>query len=312
MKRNRVVLLFLSIAVIATTAWAMWRPAGIGSSNAGESPSAAQGSTQGPGTATSSSTSSAPGNAGAFPVQRTAGAPATAQFEQSRRCYFAQGEADARKSVARACQSLPRDGTAQAQVDSCKANVEADQDAAAQTDPQAGTECRGEIASARHFYEATKAAAASGNADAQACYVQSRFQSNGADLTYSPQDVSDYKRDAPRYISDGLARGDWRIVSLLARGGHDDHFSPLSLVTKDDVYMQYVMNRLLQMGAEGAYAQQQERFVQAIFLSPRISGPPALTPEQVSAGTQEAQALFRKAFDKQPLLKAAPIACRGA
>ncbi|WP_143154153.1 hypothetical protein [Rhodanobacter sp. OK091] len=242
--------------------------------------------------------------------QRADVARISARFEQSRRCYFAQAEADTMKSVIRSCKDLARLPYAQAQFASCSADLDKNESTLQELKHDLDG-CTGDESTARHYYEATKAAALRGNADAQACYVQSIFQSNGTGLAYSPQDVDDYRRDTPRYISDGLARGDWRIVSLLARGGHDDGLSLLPLVTKDDAYIQYVMNRLLQLGAEGTYAQYLGRSIQMDFLSPGITTPPPLTQQQVATGIAEAQSLYRKSFDRKPLLDRAPIACPG-
>jgi len=214
------------------------------------------------------------------------------------------------KSVIRSCKDLARLPYAQAQFASCSADLDKNESTLRELKHDLDG-CTGDESTATHYYEATKVAAAQGNADAQACYVQSVFQSNGTPLTYSRQDIDNYRRDAPRYISDGLARGDWRIVSLLARGGHDDGSSILPLVTKDNVYTQYVMNRLLQLGAEGTYAQYLERSIRMSYLSPGITTPPPLTQQQVVEGITEAQSLYHKSFDRKPLLEKEPIACSG-
>ncbi|MEV8521620.1 hypothetical protein ABZR86_17640 [Dyella marensis] len=308
MKRNHLVILSVGPLAVATAAWAIWHSA---DSNGRDHKPVA--------TMPTAEVESAAGDAPEAPRARlesslgqaASGKQLTAQFEQSRRCYFSHGQANARKSVAKACQEIAKGGQAKAQADSCMANIAADEDEAARSNQQDAADCPGDVASAKHFYEMTKAAASSGNADAQACYVQSVFQNNGVALTYSQQDIADYRRDAPRYISDGLARGDWRIVSMLARGGHGDNDGLLPLVTKNDVYAQYVMNRLLQQGAEGPYALELERSIRMSYLSPGITTPPPLTQQQVADGTREAQGLYRKSFDKQPKLQAAPIACRG-
>lgn len=231
-------------------------------------------------------------------------------FKQSRRCYFAQNKAFAMKQVIQACRSLQQNGSDQGPAASCSNDLQKNESALQEMGRDLA-ECPSEVTTAKNFYEATKIAASQGNADAQACYVQSQFQSDGITLKYSQQQINDYLRDAPNYISEGLARGDWRVVSLLARGGHDDSSTLLPLVTKNHAYSQYVMNRLLQLGAEGAYAQDLERSIQASYLSPGITTPPPLTQQQVADGLREAQALYHKSFDHSPLLKGPPSICSG-
>jgi hypothetical protein len=312
MKATRSSFLLLAAVAAVSAAWVYWRPTEADSQSDRE-PVASASSSASPGRPAVARTEVAPPHedaTGAARAQRADVARLSARFAQSRRCYFVRGEADTLRSVIRSCKDLARLSYAQTQFASCSADID-ENESALQAMSRDLAECPGDIATARHFYEATKAAAARGDADARACYVQSIFQSNGTGLAYSRQDVDDYLRDTPRYISDGLARGDWRIVSLLARGGHDDGLSLLPLVTKDDAYIQYVMNRLLQLGAEGTYAQYLERSIQVSYLSPGITTPPPLTQQQVAEGITEAQSLYRKSFDRKPLLDRAPIACSG-
>jgi hypothetical protein len=128
-------------------------------------------------------------------------------------------------------------------------------------------------------------------------------------MPYTQEDLAEYRRVAPSYIAAGLAQGDWRIVSLLARHGPSDGYSPLKLVTKDDPYQAYVMNRLLQLGADGAYAKSLELRIQGAFLSPGLNRGPLLSPNQAAQGAKEARELFHRAFDHQSLLSADPIPC---
>jgi hypothetical protein len=312
MKVTRSTFLLLAAVVAASATWAYWRP-NKADSRADSKPATSASSAvspERPAVARQEVTPQHLNRTDAAVAQQADVAQVVAQYEQSRRCYFAQGEAYALRSVIKSCKGLAQLSYAQTQFASCSADISKNESALqAMSHELAG--CPGDIATARHFYETTKAAALRGNADAQACYVQSRFQSNGTALTYSQQDIDDYRRDATRYISDGLARGDWRIVSLLARGGHDDNYNPLPLITKDDAYTQYVMNRLLLLGAEGTYAQYLERSIRADFLSPGITTPPPLTQQQVAEGIAEAQSLYHKSFDRKPLLKESPKICLG-
>lgn len=311
MKATRSTFLLLAAVVTALAAWTYWPPTEPGSQG-GSKPAAPVSGVPPERSATVRPEATQPhwDKVSATLDRRANGEDVATRFEQSRRCYFAHNKAAALKSAIQSCRSLPQNGSDLAQVASCSANLEKNE-SALQDMNQDLAECPSDVASASHFYKATKAAASQGDADAQACYVQFLFQSNGTALTYSQQEIDDYRRDAPRYISDGLVRGDWRIVSLLARGGHDDNYSPLPLVTKDNVYTQYVMNRLLQLGAEEAYAQDLERSIWMSYLSPGITTPPPLTQQQIAEGIGEAQAIYHKSFAHKPLLKKPPIACSG-
>jgi hypothetical protein len=312
MKTTRSSFLLLAAVAATSVAWVYWRPTEA-DSQSDSNPVASASSSALPERPAVARPEVAPPHGDktdATVAQRADVAQISARFAQSRRCYFIRGEADTLRSVIRSCKDLAQLSYAQTQFASCSADI-GENESALQAMSHDLAECPGDIATARHFYEATKAAALRGDADARACYVQSIFQSNGTPLAYSKQEVDDYRRNTPRYISDGLARGDWRIVSMLARGGHDDGLSLLPLVTNDDAYIQYVMNRLLQLGAEGAYAQYLERSIQMDFLSPGITTPPPLTQQQVAEGIAEARSLYRRSFDRKPLLDRAPIACSG-
>lgn len=308
MNVTRSILLLLATVIAASMAWAHWRPTQPKSiSVEGPAAYASSAPTERLTIPSLARTVRSPLNEGnIMPNLRADDAEATPRFEESRKCYFAKNQADAQKSVIQACHNSLQGSGNGGQVTDCPSNF--DQSTHQETDKTLAG-CSSGVATARHFYEAAKAAASAGNADAQACYLQSSFQSDGANLKYSNQEVADYIRDAPGYISDGLARGDWRIVSILARTGFGDAYTPLPLVTKNDAYTQYVMNRLLQLGADGTYAKELERSIQADFLSPGIATPPRLTQQQVANGIKEAQVLYHRSFDRKPLLSTSPPVC---
>ena len=297
----RTTILGASAVVVAVTAWGYWRPT---------PPPAHAAALHDVASATARPESSEPPS-GAAPIQSGTGpvashltlAQAHQEFGQGAKCYYAQIRASSSKSVADSCRaSAAKQGDATAK--SCE-RIEKDLDEAA-SDLQ---NCSDAAATPRHFYEVTKAAAAAGDPDAQACYIQGQFRSGGQQMPFTQQDVEDYLHNAPPYINAALARGDWRVVALLARHGATDEWNPLKLITKDDAYQAYLMNRLLQLGAEGAYAQMLRNQSDAVFLMPRMSQGPMIAPDQAAKADKEAQALFHKSFDHQPLLKQEPRIC---
>lgn len=284
-------------------AWMLWHPGGSARGIAAYAPTTATAPT----IAQKEADSAAPPGAN-IATRSSEAQAAKAAYEASRDCYFAKSQIDAAMSVINACQAMPQVALTESQRATCSRNIEQSRATIHELSAAAGT-CPKGMASARSFYEATKAAAAQGDADAQACYVQSFFQSNGAHLTYHEQDIDDYRRAAPQYIANGLSHGDWRMVALLARGGHDESTGLLPLITRDDLYTQYVMNRLLQLGADGAYARQLSASIEASYLMPRTTQGPALTHEQIARGNKDALDLFHRSFDHQGLLKGPPSIC---
>ena len=306
MTTTRLALTGAGCLVVAAVAWMLLRPADSAQSVSRSAPSKT--SAMPAAAVTGKATEPRALLSAGVATQSTHAQTAKATFETSRDCYFAQNHVYAVNSVIHACQSLPQIPETESQRAACSSNIERSR-AEIRELSDALDACPEGTGSARSFYEATKAAAAQGDAEAQACYVQSLYQSNGVDLTYSQQDIDDYRRDAPRYIASGLSRGDWRIVALLARGGHGDQYNLLELITRDDVYTQYVMNRLLQLGADVAYATQLDRSIQAIYLAPRMTQGPPLTQEQIARGSKEALDLFHRSFDRQALLQGPPMIC---
>lgn len=232
----------------------------------------------------------------------------TARFRQAQLCYSAWDQVEMWGRQQDNCRSMLAYGADAPTEASCQAGLE-------QTRPQMQAS-RGRLAScpdaatvARRYYEAARDAALAGDADAQACYVLDFFDNpDGSPPVLSTQDIADYRRDATRYISDGLARGDWRTVGLLAMH-YIDGSTLLPLVASQKPMDQYTMERLLQLGADRQYAHQLKSVIQASFLSPGFDGTPLLTPAQAAEGDARARALYQRYFKASPRLQAEPILC---
>lgn len=246
-------------------------------------------------------------------TRTTAGVPdsparRTARFRQTHLCYSAWNEIDFWDRAQDNCSSIAHYGADATTVASCQAGLEQ-----ARRQMQAS---RGELAGcpdaatvARRYYEAARDAALAGDADAQACYLLDFFDNpDRTPLILTAREIADYRQAAPRYLSDGLARGDWRTASLLAFHYVDGN-TLLPLVASQKPIDQYVMKRLLQLGADGQYAHLLEMEIQAAFLSPGFDGRPRLTPREAAEGTARARALYHRYFEASPRLRAEPIAC---
>lgn len=152
----------------------------------------------------------------------------------------------------------------------------------------------------RAYYEATLAAAKSGDTDAQMCYVQSRFsdQAVGSASFYTNGDRDAFKAMASQYVSDAFARGDWRVAEILSVNQLGPGTGLLYLVKgagSADTF--YQMNRLLRLGAEGQYAQ---------TLDMDVKGSP---PDKVAAAEAWARAEYSQHFADSPKLTQAPVPC---
>jgi len=152
----------------------------------------------------------------------------------------------------------------------------------------------------RAYYDATVAAAKSGDTDAQMCYVQSRFadEAVGSPRFYTDGDMNTYKATAPQYISDAFTRGDWRVVQILSVNSVGPGSGLLYLVPgagSPDMF--YKINRLLRLGAEGQYARVLDFEVRD------------LPPDKLAAAEAWATAMYSQHFSASPKLTRAPVPC---
>lgn len=77
--------------------------------------------------------------------------------------------------------------------------------------------CPSSLGTASGYYKALRAAAQTGDANAQDCFIQGYFSTREDSDQVSKQEYGDYVRLAREYISSGLERGDWGLVRWLAR-----------------------------------------------------------------------------------------------
>lgn len=232
----------------------------------------------------------------------------SARFRHTRQCYFAWNRVATWRRQQQGCRSILDYGASATTEVSCQSNLE-------QARPQMQASrallagCPDAATVSRRYYEAARDAARAGDADAQACYLQDLFDNpDRTPLVLSAREVADYRQAAPRYFADGLARGDWRTVRLLAMDFVDGN-TLLPLVASQRPMDKYVMMRLLQLGADGAYASLLEVEIQSDFLSPGFNTGAALTPRQAAEGSARARALYYRYFQGSARLQADPIPC---
>jgi hypothetical protein len=230
----------------------------------------------------------------------SSGDSARGSFRTSQQCYFASRELALSKRNAGDCKMFEgRPEYQNAYAECLNKWVDARNRAAAAEATMA--KCGGSGDRLRAYYEATKQAAANGDADAQLCYLRSDFNYlDDQSPFYTEADEREYDKVAPRYVTEALQRGDWRIVHLLATRS----FNPSSgLVPRLDKIGQpqtiYKMTKLLRLGASGSYA----NFLDSILAEQ------GLTQDEASKGDAWAQETYTQYYSGVPGLTEAPVVC---
>ena len=150
------------------------------------------------------------------------------------------------------------------------------------------------------YFKRTRDLAIRGNADAQICFAQSRFDIG---RPWSEEEVSFYKSNVPIFLQNAFERGDWRAVQLFAtpRRVLAHSHSLLSFIVPIDQVEQYKLNRLLRLGAVDGYAEQ----LDALSLDPELP----IDPEKQKAAEDWAQKEYDRYFRSSPKLSEAPQPC---
>jgi len=168
-----------------------------------------------------------------------------------------------------------------------------------------------EGATLRDYYNATKAAARDGDADAQLCYLASYFEDAQGKSHYTDKDVEEYKVVAPEYVSQAFKRGDWRIVYLLSTRDTGATRSLLTLL--DDIGQPetiYKMNKLLRLGATGDYAEFLDGTMRGYVHPDALAKGDALPEHKVVEADKWAEETYDEYFAGQNPLNEAPAICR--
>jgi len=153
----------------------------------------------------------------------------------------------------------------------------------------------------KEFYDNVVLAAKQGIEDARICYVSSSFDL-GRD--WSPEEIAQYKNDAPKYIDDALNQGDWRAVGLMMTSPRVlSHLtnSLLGQIVTGDAATTYRMNRLARLGATDGYAAQLDTMAQ-------YPDQP-LSSQDIVQGDLWAKRMYEQHFLRSPALSGAPAYC---
>ena len=232
---------------------------------------------------------------------------ASQKFIASRQCAFHDVEISNLRSVTAACERFASTPNL-LYYKECHAQALINRDliSALQADSQG---CPAGKEATNAYFQDTIQAAKAGDPDAQLCYIESKFWVNGRAMDFSDDDRAEYQRDAPIYIQQALERGDWRVATLLSSKRAS---GMRNTVGSDDAYVQYKMNRLLRLGADGQYAETLDRDAQIDYLSAGISQAPRLSQEQIAQANAEAKDYYDRSFKNQPPLSEAPKVCTPA
>jgi hypothetical protein len=145
------------------------------------------------------------------------------------------------------------------------------------------------------------------------CYVQSGFQSGyvyaNEERLYTEQDVDDYKADSPKYISDALARGDWRVVQILSTHFFEPSSGLIGLIDHiGEPETVYKMEKLLQLGAAAGYAKTLG-YTMEDLANPDLAPDQALPERAIAEADAWAEEMHAQHFAKSPKLTQEPVLC---
>jgi hypothetical protein len=228
-------------------------------------------------------------------------------FRKTQNCYFRHQEI-ALLSNQTDCKGLEGNPVLAKQYGECLNNV-ATALQRISTIRASMTECGPGNAIAKNYYTATKAAAKNGDVGAQLCYIRCAFADSDGNMHYTDDDIAQFKADAPRYIADAIARGDWRIVYFLSL---KEIGTPVGLIPYIDgvrsLETQYRMTSLLLLGADGDYGSTLKVLRDSI---PQIGAPAGqeLTPEKMAAADEWAKNTYDQHFAGTARLTRSPVVC---
>lgn len=151
----------------------------------------------------------------------------------------------------------------------------------------------------RQFYTAVSNASTYGNEDAQVCYVKGGFRLD------SVEDIAEYRRRATQYVANGFARGDWRVVYLVATpmewvSHYAGALPNLSFIGKPKIV--YRTTQLMMLGADESYRNE--------LASRLVIAAGYLTDKEKAQGREWARKEFEERFTHSGVLKSDPKVCQ--
>jgi len=150
------------------------------------------------------------------------------------------------------------------------------------------------------FYRSSIEAAKAGDATAQLCYLESNFDLK---RPFGQDELAYYHSVDANYVNAAINRGDWRMIVLMSRsyGGAARHSTMRRELTGGDPFTLYQMNRLLSLGADGAYKD--------YVVNRANDAKSELTSEQIDKADEWVAMAYEKHFASSPRLTQAPTIC---
>jgi len=218
------------------------------------------------------------------------------EFAQLKLCHNAPAQIGNLHRIIDACRFAA--GVDKQYDDICKDSIAASEEKIRQLEQRAATCSAVPAQLEAEYYAKLVKAAESGDTDAQICYIGGMFRPPGG---ISAQAIEQYRVDATIYVQDGLARGDWRVVKLLATTANPRSASFLSTLPNGGQFEAYRMNRLLRLGASGDYAKLLD--VVAAEMATKLQ------PDQLEQADAWSRQQYGEAFAYAPPLDAEPSTC---
>jgi hypothetical protein len=160
----------------------------------------------------------------------------------------------------------------------------------------------------RREYEATKAAAKSGDVDAQICYLMQGAGDRESGFALSDAEIAEYQSLAPQYVDTAFKRGDWRVVDLLGFRVIDWAGLFIDLEQWKDPAREYKARQLLLLGAGDVDPQDTDYWLAALRM-PESKDNGKLSAQEIHDSDAWVQETYDKYFSSQPRLTKEPMVC---
>jgi hypothetical protein len=160
----------------------------------------------------------------------------------------------------------------------------------------------------RGEFEATKAAAKSGDVDAQMCYLMQGAGDRESGFALSDAEIAAYQSLAPQYVDAAFKRGDWRVVDLLGFRVIDWAGLFIDLDQWKDPAREYKAHQLLLLGADDVDPQDTDYWLAALRM-PESKDNGRLSAQEIKDSDAWVQETYDKYFSSKPRLMKDPRVC---
>lgn len=158
----------------------------------------------------------------------------------------------------------------------------------------------GETAESGDLYDIARMAADAGDRQAGFCYASATLPRPAA-WEQDAAKFAEYRKNAERYIKQGMQAGDWRAVALALESSGGRSHGWLSSVIGPNPEMAYELTRLQRLGADGAVAADLDKQLEIRART--------LAPQAATAADRRAETTFRQAFAKAAPFRNDVVAC---